>query len=151
MESSRLISVCDHVNREREKKENDHRSFIFLGFQFRVTLESNMNDNGQQTRGIVKVIFGEQEEDTSLFEYESIYTCVEINPFVLFSQNTLFKRGSINSKTILIANKPTTLEKINISFKKSLGFSFGIGLADKWNFRSVTVLDMQSNFRLVIH
>ncbi|CAF1306915.1 unnamed protein product [Rotaria sordida] len=99
-----------------------------LGFHFRVTLESDMNDNEQQTRGIIKVKFDEQEEDASLFD-----------------QNTLLKRGSINSKTILIANKPKTLKKINISFKKSLGFSLGIGLADQWNFRSVIVLDMQSN------
>jgi hypothetical protein len=138
------------IERERKKKEND-QIFIFLGFHFRVTLESNMNGNGQETRGTIKVKFGEQKEDTLLFEYESIYTCVQINLFVLFSQYTLLKSGSINSKTILIANKPTTLENINISFKKSAGFSLGIGLADQWSFRSVTVLDMQSNFRLVNH
>jgi hypothetical protein len=138
------------ISIERAKKENN-QSFIFLGFHFRVTLESDMNNNGQQTRGIIKVKFNGQEDDALLFEYESIYMHVQIHPFVLFSQSTLLKRGSINLKTILITNKPATLENINISFKKSLGLNFGIGLADQWNFRSVTMLDTQSNLRLVIH
>ena len=150
MESNHLISVCNYPNREREKKKNE-RSFIFLGFQFKVTLESNMNDIGQQTRGTIKIKFDDQEEDASLFEYESVYTCVHMNLFVLFSQSTLFTRGSTNSKTILIPNKSVSLKKISISFKKSIGLTLGIGLADQWNFRSVTVLDMQSHSRLVAH
>ncbi|UJR17679.1 hypothetical protein I4U23_004577 [Adineta vaga] len=104
-----------------------------LGFQYKVTLESNLNDNAKQTRGTIKIKFDEQAEDP-----------------LLFNENTLFKRGLINSKTVLIANKPASLNKITISFKKSLSSNFGIGLAGEWRFDSVTVLDMQSHIRLVI-
>ncbi|CAF1120352.1 unnamed protein product [Adineta steineri] len=97
-----------------------------FGFNFKFILESDMNDNAQQTRGTIKVKFDEQNEDT-----------------LLFDQNTLFKRGSIKSKTILVANKPAAMEKINISFKKSLGSTLGVGLAGQWNIRSITMLDMQ--------
>jgi pimeloyl-ACP methyl ester carboxylesterase len=98
-----------------------------FGFHFKVTLQSDMN-NGQQTRGIFKVKFNEQEEEISLFD-----------------QNTLIKHDSSNSKTIIITDNPIPLEEISISFRKTYDIYFGIGFADEWSFRSVTVLDMQSN------
>jgi pimeloyl-ACP methyl ester carboxylesterase len=98
-----------------------------FGFHFKVTLESD-TDNGQQTRGIIKVKFNEDEKDT-----------------LLFNQNTLIKRDSSNSKIILIPNNPIPLKKISLSFQKSYTSNFGIGLADQWRFHSVTMLDIQSN------
>ncbi|UJR17675.1 hypothetical protein I4U23_004572 [Adineta vaga] len=103
-----------------------------FGFQYKVTLESNLNDNAKQTRGTIKIKFDGEEEDS-----------------LLLNDKTLLKGGSINSKTVLIANKPASLNKITISFKKSLGSTFGIGLAGEWRFDSVTVLDMQSHIRLL--
>jgi len=57
----------------------------------------------------------------------------------------LIKRDSSNSKTIIITDNPIPLEEISISFRKTYDIYFGIGFADEWSFRSVTVLDMQSN------
>ncbi|CAF1315271.1 unnamed protein product [Adineta ricciae] len=105
-----------------------------FGFQFKVTLESNMNDSKQQTRGIIKIKFDEQEEETSLFD-----------------EKILFKSSSVNSKTILIARQPASLKEITISFKKSLSSNFGLGLSNQWNFRSVSILDMQSHLRQVVY
>ncbi len=61
------------------------------------------------------------------------------------------KYDSSNSKTILIARNPIPLKEISISFQKSLGFTFGIGSASQWSFRSVIILDMQSNIRYSIN
>ena len=126
-------------------------SVTFLGFHFQVTLESDLNNTRKQTRGTIKVRFDEQQEDALLFEYESIHTRVQRNEFAPFSENTSLTRGTIKSKTILITNKPMALKKISISFKKSMNINYGFGLADQWNFRSVTVLDMQSQSRLAYH
>jgi hypothetical protein len=43
------------------------KGFIFLGYHFKVTLESDMK-NGQQTRGIFNVKFNDEQEDILLFE-----------------------------------------------------------------------------------
>jgi pimeloyl-ACP methyl ester carboxylesterase len=98
-----------------------------FGFHFKVTLESDTN-NGKQARGIFKAIFNNQEEET-----------------LLFDQDTLFKRDFSNSTTILLANDPSPLTEISISFRKTHDVYFGIGFEDQWSFSSVTVLDMQSN------
>jgi hypothetical protein len=50
-----------------DKKSEWKKGFIFLGFHFKVTLESDKN-NGQQTRGIFKVKFNQQKEETLLFK-----------------------------------------------------------------------------------
>jgi len=112
-------------------------------------------NNGQQTRGTFKVKFNDLQEEITLFEYVSIVYVAEIKYKYLyllsFSENTLIKRDSSNSKTILATNNPMPLKKISISFRKSYKAYLGIGLADEWSFRSVTVLDMQSNIRYYIN
>jgi hypothetical protein len=70
---------------------------------------------------------------------------ISIVVFVLFSQNTLIKWNSSDSKTILMANNPIPLKEISVSFRKNYEINLGIGLAGEWRFRSVIVLDMQSN------
>jgi pimeloyl-ACP methyl ester carboxylesterase len=98
-----------------------------FGFQFKVTLQSGM-DNEKQTRGIFKVKFNDQEEDITLFD-----------------QDKLIKRDSSNSRTILLTNNPMPLKEISVSFRKSYDTYFGIGFADAWSFSSITVRDMQSD------
>ena len=57
------------------------------------------------------------------------------------------KHDSTKSKTIVISNDPSSLEKISISFKKTYDvyYGMGYGYADEWSFRLITVLDMQTN------
>jgi hypothetical protein len=55
------------------------------------------------------------------------------------------KQDSSNSKTILITDDPSPLKEISISFQKTYDMYFGIGFADEWSFRLITVLDMQTN------
>ncbi len=71
--------------------------------------------------------------------------------FVLFSQDTLIKSDSSNSKTILITNNPNPLQTISISFQKTRDLYFGISFADEWSFDLITVLDMQSNIKYCIN
>jgi pimeloyl-ACP methyl ester carboxylesterase len=100
-----------------------------FGFQFEVTLVSAIS-NEKQTRGIFNIQFNEQDEDITLF-----------------NQDTLIKRDSSNSKTILITNNPNLLQTISISFQKTRDLYFGVSFADEWSFDLITVLDMQSNIK----
>jgi hypothetical protein len=47
--------------------KNIQRHLFLLGFQFEVTVVSAMA-NQKQTRGIFKIKFNDQDEDTELFE-----------------------------------------------------------------------------------
>lgn len=97
-----------------------------FGFHFKVTLQSALG-NEKQTRGIFKVKFNEQNEDITLFD-----------------QDTLFKRDSSNSKTIIVTNNPMPLKEISISFRKTYDVYLGVGFAGEWGFSLINVLDMQS-------
>lgn len=64
---------------------------------------------------------------------------------IIHSDNTVIKRDGSYSKTVLLKSNPESLQTMTISFKKTSDFFAGIGMANAWNFRIVTVYDMQTN------
>lgn len=98
-----------------------------FGFHYKVSVQSALH-NEEKTRGNFAISFDNQKERIPLFDDDKI-----------------IRHGSTYSKTVLLTSNPKSLQTITISFKKTGDFFAGIGMANEWNFRVVTVYDMQTN------
>jgi len=79
-----------------KKKIKRKVSSFFLGFHFKVTLESDTN-NEKQARGIFKIKFNDLQEEITLFEYVSIVCAVEIKYEYLY----LFHSVRMNCSNVI--------------------------------------------------
>ena len=65
-----------------------------------------MNDSKQQTRGNIKIKFDEQEEETSLFEYESMHAFFYTNLYLVYLVKKYYSKvvPSIQKRFSLLVN-----------------------------------------------
>ena len=117
-------------------------SFLFFYLQvyhYQITLKSGFEYG--QTRGKISIILVGTRQRISVVFDEYVYLIEQLNKNFLFSDETVFKSGSIETRFIPLTINIGEITEVQIDFKKTGNWITSSWYSSSWTFTKVTVLN----------